>query len=99
MSSLPLIALSGMNAAQTRLQASAHHIANGGTAGFRRQAVAQEALGGGGTRATLQAAGAPGTSLEADIIGLLQARTGFMANLAVFRSADQMAGSLLDALG
>lgn len=99
MSSLPLIALSGMNAAQTRLQASAHNIANLGTAGFRRQAVAQEALAGGGTRAMLQQAGVPGASLETDIVGLLQARTGFMASLAVFKSADQMAGSLLDALG
>jgi flagellar hook protein FlgE len=99
MSSLPLIALSGMNASQTRLQTSAHNLANLGTTGLRRQEVAQQALAGGGTGTVLRSASSPGPSIETDLVGLLQARTGFMANLAVFRTADQMAGSLLDALG
>ena len=39
MPSTSAVALSGMNAAQASLQASAHNIANAGTVGFRRQRI------------------------------------------------------------
>jgi flagellar basal body rod protein FlgG len=93
------IALSGMNAAQTRLQASAHNIANLGTASFRRQQVSQTAETVGGVSATVTQAPESGSALETDVVGLLQAKNSFLANLAVFRSGDKMVGSLLDALG
>ena len=48
MTSTSAIALSGMTAAQTSLQASAHNIANLGAAGFRRQRVDQTAAADGG---------------------------------------------------
>ena len=41
MASISSIALSGMNAAQTQLQASAHNVANLSTEGFKRQEVVQ----------------------------------------------------------
>ena len=99
MLSSPAIALSGMNAAQTRLQASAHNIANLGTDGFRRQQVVQGDLASGGASVSLSQAPVAGQSMEADMVGLLQAKNAFLANLAVFRTGDRLMGSLLDVAG
>lgn len=89
------IALSGMNAAQVALNTSAHNIANASTAGFRRQEVVREAQPQGGVVASTASAPASGASLEQDVVAQLQAKNAFLANLAVFKAADQMAGSLL----
>ncbi len=99
MSSSPAIALSGMNAAQTHLQASAHNIANLGTDGFRRQQVVQSESASGGASVSLSQTPAAGQSMEADMVGLLQGKNAFLANLAVFRASDRMMGSLLDLAG
>ncbi len=96
MPSTTAIALSGMSAAQTGLQASAHNIANLGTTGFRRQRVDQSAAADGGVTTTLSQDAAAGDSEVADVVGLLQAKNAFLANLAVFRNADRMTGALLD---
>lgn len=93
------ISLSGMNAAQTALDASAHNIANAGTAGFRRQQVSQAAAPGGGVATTLTQAPEPGAALETDMVDQLVAKNAFLANLAVFRASDKMLGALMDAQG
>ena len=99
MPSIAMTALSGMHAAQTRLAASAHNIANLETEGFHRQTVSQRTPPAGGTLATVDTQTRSGHAIEADVVGLLQARNHFLANLAVFKTGDQMTGSLLDALG
>ncbi len=93
------IALSGMNAAQSALQVSAHNIANSSTAGFRRQTLMQMPAAGGGVSTSLSRSPQVGDSLETDMVGLLQAKNAFLANLAVFRASDRMAGTMLDTLG
>jgi flagellar basal body rod protein FlgG len=93
------IALSGLAAAQLGLQVSAHNIANLNTAGFKRQQAVQSADAAGGVSTSLRQATQPGNALEADVVGQLEAKNAFLANLAVFRAQDRMAGSLLDALG
>jgi flagellar hook-associated protein FlgK len=95
MSSLSAIALTGLSAAQTALQASSHNIANLGTANFRRQGVAQSTQSGGGTTARVFTAPELGHNEVADTVGLLEARHAFAANLAVFKTGDQMMGTLL----
>jgi len=86
-----------MNAAQLNLQASAHNIANLSTEGFRREEVVQsEAANGAGVEASLTQASAPGNAMETDLVGLLQGKNAFLANLAVFRASDRMHGALLD---
>jgi|SRR5689334_18086440 len=91
------IATSGMNAAQLSLQASAHNIANLSTEGFRREEVVQtEAANGAGVEASLTRSRSIGSSMETDVIGLLQGKNAFLANLAVFRASDRMHGALLD---
>lgn len=99
MSSTSAIAMSGLSAAQLRLQSSAHNIANLSTDGFRRQQVQQASNPLGGVRTSITQAVQPGQTLEAEVVAQLQARTDFLANLAVFRTSDRMTGSLLDAFG
>ncbi len=85
-----------MHAAQTQLGAAAHNIANQSTQGFKRQTVQVAAVAEGGAKATVARAPEAGNKLEQDVVGLLQAKNGFMANLAVFKTQDRMVGALLD---
>lgn len=96
MASISSIALSGMNAAEAALNSSAHNIANMNTAGFRRQEVVQTAQAQGGVSTSLAAAAEAGPSLVTDVVAQLQAKNSFLANLAVFKTSDKMAGTLLD---
>ena len=99
MSPISSISLSGMNAAQTTLSASAFNIANLGTDRFRRQHVEQTSVAPVGVSATLRTAAASGEDLATDMVSLLQAKNSFLASLAVFKTSSQMAGALLNIIG
>ncbi|MCF8208370.1 MAG: hypothetical protein K9K38_03050 [Rhodoferax sp.] len=91
------ISLAGMQAAQTALNVSGQRIANAATQGLRQpDPVASEPAR---ARATgvVAAADNPVTPLTQDVVSQLQAKNTFLANLAVFKAADQMAGALLKA--
>jgi flagellar basal body rod protein FlgG len=96
MNSISSIALSGMHAAQVSLQSSANNVANLSTPNFRREEVLQSSQAGGGVAVSRQQASVEGASLEADVVSQLQAKNAFLANLAVFKTSNQMAGALLD---
>lgn len=96
MASIQSIALSGMQAAQTQLDAAASNVANAQTAGYRRREVAQQAQAEGGVTTRIVQSGQPGAALETDLVSQLQAKNAFLANLAVFKTSDAMAGALLD---
>jgi flagellar basal body rod protein FlgG len=96
MASISSIALSGMNAAQTQLNVSAHNVANLSTEGFKRQQTVQTEQAGGGVNTTVTRSPVEGNALEADVVSQLQAKNSFLANLAVFKTSNQMAGALLD---
>lgn len=98
MPSVSAIALSGMNAATASLGIAGHNLANLGTAGFRRQVAAHEASASGGVTPRVDTAAEPGSAMEADMVGLLSAKHAFLANLAVFRTSNEMTGTLLDTL-
>ena len=85
-----------MNAAQTRLDSAAHNVANVQTSPFRRQEVSQTEQKGGGVSTTLRKSTSEGAALETDMVAQLQAKNAFLANLAVFKTGNQMAGALLD---
>jgi flagellar basal body rod protein FlgC len=88
-----------MNAAQTGLQTAAYNIANlgtDGTDGFRRQRVQQTPSASAGVDVSVSQAPQAGSSLETDVVGALQAKNAFLANLAVFAASDRLMGSLLD---
>lgn len=96
MNSLANISLSGMQAAQARLQTSAHNIANMNTEGFKRQEVVQQSSPEGGVETTGTRQLQEGASLEQDVVQLLEAKNAFLANLAVFKRTNEAMGSLLD---
>jgi flagellar basal body rod protein FlgG len=89
-------AASGLDAAQQRVSAVSHNLANLGTDRFRRQTVVSTADSAGGVQTRVATASQPGAALEEDMVDLLAARHAFAANLAVFRSADRLAGALID---
>lgn len=96
MNTLSSIAQSGLATAQTRLNASAHNVANLATEGFTRQEVVQTAQPGGGVSAAVRRAESAGPALEQDVVEQLAAKNAFLANLAVFKTSNKMAGVLLD---
>lgn len=96
MTSTSSIAASGLQTAQMRLNSTAHNVANGSTEGFRRQVVASTEQAGGGVRSVVSRSGTPGPALEADVVSRLQAKNEFLTNLAVFKTNQQMVGTLLD---
>ena len=95
--STPSIALSGMRAAQTKLDSSAHNVANQSTDKFRRQEVNNKEGSNGGVTAQITQASTEGAALATDMVDQLQAKNAFLANLAVFKTSDKMAGALLSA--
>jgi flagellar hook protein FlgE len=103
-SSASAIGLSGMRAAQLRLDTGAHNVANAMTPGFQRQRVDQTANpGSGGVTARVerepQAAGEGGNlgHLAEDMVGGKMALYSFAANLQVVKTGQDMLGTLLDA--
>ena len=96
MSSISSIALSGMNAAQAQLDTSAGNVANAQTEGYRRRAVQQSPQADGGVATQVVTTAKPGPALETDLVNQLQAKNAFLANLAVFKTSNAMAGALLD---
>jgi flagellar hook protein FlgE len=96
MSSISSIALSGMQAAQTQLNAAASNVANAQTAGYQRREVQQSPQADGGVGTQVVASAQQGPALETDLVAQLQAKNAFLANLAVFKTSNAMAGALLD---
>jgi flagellar hook protein FlgE len=96
MTTVSSIALSGMHAAQTALDTSAHNVANSSTPAFRRQQVTQTEQKDGGVATSLDRSTTEGPALETDMVTQLQAKNAFLANLAVFKTSNQMTGALLD---
>lgn len=85
-----------MQAAQALMNASASNIANAQTPGYQRRLVEQTTQTGGGVNATVEPAAQTGAALETDVVSQLQAKNQFIANLAVFKTANALAGSLLN---
>ena len=96
MNALSSIALSGINAAQTRLNASAHNIANAMTPDFRRQLVTQTAEPAGGLSASLSQAAQPGDALAEDIVAQMSASVLYRANARTLRTDRDLTGTLID---
>ena len=88
--------LSGMRVAQAALDASAHNIANLATQGFRRAGVVVSDSAAGGAIASPNQATHPRHAVESDMVDQLVAKNLFLANLAVFKTGDQLLGTLLD---
>ena len=96
MSSLLSIASSGLSAAQMRLDASAHNVANMNTPNFRRSVVSQAARAEqGGVDASVQRAPGTGVALEQEVVDQMSATYAFKASVQVLRTQERTLGSLL----
>ncbi|MFC7409254.1 flagellar basal body protein [Hydrogenophaga atypica] len=98
MNMLSSTALSGLNAAQTRLGAAANNIANMNTPGFRRDEVSAVPQIGGGVSVSVQKAETQGADVVRDVVDQKMAVLEFKANLRVLKTEREMTGSLLDTL-
>jgi hypothetical protein len=78
------------------MDAAAHNIANTQTRSFRREGTVQEAVAGGGVRASLTQADQPGGLREQDVVDLMAHSYEFKANLLTLRTAGDTLGTLLD---
>jgi flagellar hook protein FlgE len=100
MNSALAIGLSGMLAASTRMDVSAHNIANSQTPDFRRQQVTQATSEEGGVTVTLGGAAVPEQmpfgGLPQDLVQQMQAAYEFKANLNVVKTQYELLGQLLD---
>jgi flagellar hook protein FlgE len=98
MNSLNAIAMSGLNVALMRADASGNNIANAMTPGYRRETVVPVEEAGGGVSAMVATLpeGDGLDSLAADMVDQISAVYLFKANLQVVKTQDQMLGALLD---
>ncbi len=99
-SSAGAIGLSGMRAAQLRMDSHAHNVANVQTPDFRRQVTTQAARadsGGVDTQTGREAqVSAPFDRLADDLVGQRMSLYSFAANLRTVQTQDRMLGTLLD---
>jgi len=97
MDALSATSLSGMQASRLGMDVAAFNVANGSTPGFHRQQAVMTSASP-GVSASVRTAPDEGPAPEEDRVGLLVARNGFLANLAVFRTAASTTRSLLHVL-
>jgi len=97
MNNLGAIALSGLQAAKTRLNVSANNVANAQTEGFRPSTVQTRAQTGGGVQTTVQTADTPQVDWVAERVEQISATYAFKANLQSLRVDDDTLGRLLNA--
>ncbi len=90
MTSLSAVASSGMAAAQAAMQVSARNIAN------LAVTVQPAADGADPAAASFDPVASSRGSVEKDLVGLLLAKNVFLANMAVFRTGQELSGALLD---
>jgi flagellar basal-body rod protein FlgC len=104
------IAASGFEMAQYELVVGANNIANAETPGYKAQRADLVDLSGGGvavagtttdpTPGPILPDGSQGSNVDLvhETVNTLQARNLYTANAAIFRTADQMYGTLLNML-
>ena len=96
MNTISSIAVSGVNAASSRLDAAAHNIANAQTPDFKRQVVHQASQETVGVVTSVGKSDEIGADLAADLVEQMSASYAYKANLRTIQTQDQMLGSLLD---
>ncbi|MEH0165797.1 flagellar basal body rod protein [Paucibacter sp. JuS9] len=89
-------ALSGISAANERLRASAHNVANLSTENFKRETVELTSLAGGGVGATSRTAENPGVAEATELVEQKSATYAFVANLRVLQTQVRAEGAMLD---
>ncbi len=94
--SITSIAVSGMNAAKSRLAVSADNVANANTPDYRAKQVNQASQAEGGVRVQVSQAAAESVSLEQEAVNQQIASYDFKANAKLLRVQQELDKSLLD---
>ncbi|ODS55550.1 MAG: flagellar basal body rod protein [Agrobacterium sp. SCN 61-19] len=95
------ISLSGMQAQQTRLAATANNVANALTPGYSRLETSFTSPAQGGVSATVAPSGGPAlddmsnVDLASEMLSLVEAEIGFKANAAVWETGADIWDVLL----
>ena len=108
------ISASGLHAAQSSLQASAHNLANINTDGFKSRSVITESLPTGGVRSFVRRADTPGdpqldpltggmiegsnVNLVTEMVNLITSLASVRSNANAIRARDEMLGVIVDIL-
>lgn len=92
------IPLSGARAQLQRLDVAANNIANAQTPGYRRQLAQAETASSSGVEVHISQAASEGPALAQDLVDTVDARNGFMLDIAVLKRQDQALGTLLDVM-
>jgi flagellar hook protein FlgE len=96
MNTISSIAVSGVQAASTRLDVAANNIANSQTPNFQRQVVHQASQETAGVVTSVGKSSEVGPDLAADLVEQMAASYAYKANLHTIQTQDQLTGSLLD---
>lgn len=96
MNTITSSAVSGAQAASTRLNVASHNVANAHTPDFRRQVVHQQSQETAGVVTSVSKADEIGVDLAAELVEEKSASYTYKANLRTIQTQDQMVGSLLD---
>lgn len=96
MSSVLDIALTGLQAASTRIGVSANNVANSTTPGFKADEVVQSSQENGGVIVDVRSTGVEGVSLDQEVANQLVASYDYKANLQVIKTQKELDQSLLD---
>ncbi len=100
MNSILSTALSGLNAFRTKLQTTAHNIANMATEDYKPlEAGINQGENGQVEVKVTQSEEASYVDISKEAVDMMQAKHGFKANLAVIKAADEMDESTLDIMG
>lgn len=91
-------AFSGMAAQQSRMEAIASNIANADTPGYARRDVSMVSGPGGSVQAVVREEDG-GVDLATELTGMIEAKMGYEANLAVMETGMDMWDMLMSALG
>ena len=87
---------SAMSAAQNSMELSASQVAAAASVSNSPRQRVPEAERAEGEASVKQAnAAEAGPSMETDLVGMLQEKNSFLANLAVFRNSERMTGGLI----
>jgi flagellar basal body rod protein FlgG len=99
-SSIISTAFSGMAAQQKRMEAIASNVANADTPGYARRDVSMISGPGGGVQAVVreETGSDGGIDLATELTGMIEAKMGYEANLAVMETGMDMWDMLMSAL-
>ena len=89
-------AVSGLNAASTRISASADNIANQFTPGFKPEKVTQTPQANGGVQANVSNASQTGVDTASELVNTSVASYDYQANLKTIKVAQDTTQSLLN---